>query len=99
MLPADERWQWIQFLGRDLTGCANGRRILIGWAGSATVAVAIVLWSLLTLDFLRIRAGGTLNSHSERIIFRRSHRCPGLHAVAVLSGPHVPEHYRLGLGP
>jgi hypothetical protein len=49
MPSPDEKWEWIDFLGRDLASAANERRVLIGWAGSATVAVAIVSWSLLTL--------------------------------------------------
>src|SRR5256712_77184 len=49
MRSTDTKWQWIDFLGRDITAGTSGRRVLLGWIGSASVAVAIVLWSLLTL--------------------------------------------------
>ncbi len=45
----DERWHWIEFLGREIRSGANGRRTLLGWAGSATVAVALASWTLLGL--------------------------------------------------
>ncbi len=45
----DEKWHWIGFFSQYLTASGSARRALLGWAGSASVAVAIALWSSLTL--------------------------------------------------
>lgn len=45
MIPRDEKWPWIGFLGSQISAGANARKVLLGWIGSAAVAIAVSSWT------------------------------------------------------
>lgn len=49
MESPDVRWRWVEFLGNEIDRAGRGRRTLLGWAGSITAAVAIILWTIIAL--------------------------------------------------
>src|SRR5437870_4889127 len=47
--PHDDRWRWVDFLGGEISRTAGARKTLIGWAGSITAAIALIVWTIVTL--------------------------------------------------
>ncbi len=44
-----QRWRWVDLLGGEVTRIAGVRRTLLGWAGSITAAVALIVWTIIAL--------------------------------------------------